>query len=42
MPNGGKQTCEAHEEADKHVIKQKGCLKRTNVGLDRVSIVPLD
>ena len=24
MPNEGKQTCEAHEEADKHVIKQKG------------------
>ena len=24
MPNGGKQTCEAHEEGNKHVIKQKG------------------
>ena len=24
MPNEGKQTCEAHKEADKHVIKQKG------------------
>ena len=23
MPSGGKQTCEAHEEANKHVIQQK-------------------
>ena len=22
-PSGGKQTCEAHEEANKHVIQQK-------------------
>ena len=24
MPNVGKQTCETYEEANKHVIKQKG------------------
>ena len=24
MPNGGKETCESHEKAKKHVIKQKG------------------
>ena len=24
MPNGGKQTCEAHKKARKHVIKQTG------------------
>ena len=42
MPNGGEQTCVAYEEAKKHVIKQKGCPSRTNVGLDLVSMAPLD
>ena len=40
---GGKQTFEAHEETNKYVIKKKRwCPRRTKVGLDRVSIVPLD
>ena len=40
----GKQGKKAHKAANKYVIKQtskKGCLRRTNVGLDLVFVVPL-
>ena len=42
MPNRGKQTYEAHEGANNMLSNKRVCPRRTNVGLDQVSIVPLD
>ena len=42
MPNRGKQTCEAQKRQTNMLSNKRECPRRTNVGLDQVSIVPLD
>jgi len=38
---GANKQKQAHKGANKHVIKKRGCPRRTNVGLDLISKVPL-
>ena len=38
---GQRNMCSTQREANKHVIKKRGCPRRKNVGLDQVSIVLL-